>query len=87
MEEPEALLTARQTARLLGLHPKTLYRFARARRIASVRIARGMLRFRPADVRAWIAALTVGPAQQSRTLTQPAVAPRLRKPTRKGRKV
>lgn len=55
-----ALLTAKQVASEIGLSGKTVYRLARDGRIPYVRI-QGSLRFRPADVKAWLDAKTFRP--------------------------
>ena len=55
------LLDSHVVAASLGIHRKTLQRFARERRIASVRIGKH-LKFRPADIETFIVAnqLTAG---------------------------
>lgn len=50
----EQLLTAPAVARLLGLHPKTVYELSRQGTIPSVKIGRA-LRFRSSDLEAWLA--------------------------------
>jgi excisionase family DNA binding protein len=57
---PKGLLTAKQVAAEIGLSDKTVYRLARDGRIPYVRI-QGSLRFRPADVKAWLEAKTFRP--------------------------
>jgi excisionase family DNA binding protein len=41
------LLDVEQAAQVLGLHPGTLYRMARARRIPCIRIGQRVIRFDP----------------------------------------
>ena len=51
-----------EAARLLGVSPRTIEAWAAARKIPSVKLGQGKrspLRFRPADLRAWIAARVV----------------------------
>ena len=48
---PERLLTASETARIVGVSPKRLYELG----IPSVRISERSLRWRPSTVAAWIA--------------------------------
>lgn len=52
---PPQLLTAKETAQLLRVHPKTLYRLARLRSnpLPSIRVG-GRLKFDPSDVTSWI---------------------------------
>lgn len=52
---PRRLLTAREAADLLRVHPKTLYRLARLRSnpLPSIRVG-GRLKFDPSDVTSWI---------------------------------
>lgn len=57
---PKGLLTAKQVAAEIGLSDKTVYRLARDGRIPYVRI-QGSLRFRAADVKAWLDAKTFRP--------------------------
>jgi excisionase family DNA binding protein len=54
-KELTPLLTTRQVAELLQLHPKTVERMARAARIPSLRVC-GRVRFRPSDIASWLAA-------------------------------
>lgn len=51
----EPLLTTKQVAELLQLHPKTVERMARAGRIPSHRVS-GRARFQPSDIASWLAA-------------------------------
>lgn len=56
----EPLLTDEQAGRLLGLHPKTLQRLARAGKITAHRIGR-FWRYRASELDRWLAgALTSG---------------------------
>jgi predicted DNA-binding transcriptional regulator AlpA len=50
-QAPEALLTAAQTARIVGVSTKRLYELG----IPAVRISERSLRWRPTTVAAWIA--------------------------------
>jgi excisionase family DNA binding protein len=54
VELPE-LLTAAEVARVLRLHPKTPYQWAREGRIPFVRLGPGAIRFLPQDVERLIA--------------------------------
>ena len=61
MTEP-MLVDKDEAARLLGVSPRTIEAWAAARKIPSVKLGQGKrspLRFRPADLRAWIAARVV----------------------------
>lgn len=49
------LLTAREVAKLLGVHPNTIKHMVRRKEIAHYRLGtRGDLRFRVEDVEAWL---------------------------------
>jgi excisionase family DNA binding protein len=52
-ETPQRMLTAQETALRLGIHPKTLYREWREWGLTAYRVGNG-LKFREADVNAWI---------------------------------
>jgi excisionase family DNA binding protein len=53
------LWTLKETARFLGVHPKTLERWVRSRRIPCVRVGT-RIRFDPSDVVAWVSARKEG---------------------------
>ena len=60
--EAEALLDTEEAARMLGISPRTVQGWVRQRRIPYVKLSEGrtgLTRFRPADLRAWIAARVV----------------------------
>jgi excisionase family DNA binding protein len=60
------LLTAKQTAAALGTSDKTIYRLAKQGRIPYVRI-NSSLRFRQADVDAWLESKSFQPAGMKKT--------------------
>lgn len=49
------LLDSRQAAEVLGLHPVTVARMAKAGRIPSYRVA-GRIKFHPDDITSWLEA-------------------------------
>lgn len=49
----EALLTAEDVARLLGVSESLVYKLRRENKIRAIRIG-ALLRFRPADVRSYV---------------------------------
>lgn len=51
--ESEPLWTADEVARFLGLHPQTVYEKSRLGEIPSIKLG-SRLRFRPAEIRAWV---------------------------------
>lgn len=51
----EQLLTPNEVAAALHLHPRTVVRLARERRLPSIRVL-GRVRFRPSDIASWLAA-------------------------------
>lgn len=53
--EFEPLITSERAAELLGIHPKTLQRMARERKIPAVRIGK-FWRFRKSDLDSWVRA-------------------------------
>jgi len=57
----EALLDINEAARRLGVHPGTLHRWTRARRVPAVRIGRRVLRFDPVALQKFITASSDGP--------------------------
>jgi putative molybdopterin biosynthesis protein len=57
---PERLLTAEDVGAILGRHPRTIHVLARSGELASVRIGRRGVRFRRADVEAFIDRHVVG---------------------------
>lgn len=60
--EAEALLDTEGAARMLGISPRTVQGWVRQRRIPYVKLSEGrtgLTRFRPSDLRAWIAARVV----------------------------
>jgi excisionase family DNA binding protein len=61
-----SLLTAKQTAAALGTSDKTIYRLAKQGRIPYVRI-NSSLRFRQADVDAWLESKSFQPAGMKKT--------------------
>ncbi len=63
-DQAERLLTPGEVAALFRVDPKTVTRWASAGRISSIRTPGGHRRFREAEVRALLAALTT-PAQPS----------------------
>ena len=50
----EKLLDVRQTAALLGYHPKTVYRLVEQGRLPCVRLGGTRIRFRRRDLERWI---------------------------------
>lgn len=52
--QQEGLWTAKRVADFLGIHPQTVYAKSRTGEVPSIRIGRG-LRFRPEDIRAYLA--------------------------------
>ena len=54
-----ALWTAREVAQLLGRSEKWVYRAVGERRVPSIRITKGTVRFDPREIEAWLAALKV----------------------------
>lgn len=51
------LLTAADVGYMLGMHPKTVWRYARDGKIPSKRVSPSNVRFVREDIEAWIAAL------------------------------
>jgi len=61
MQVFEPLLTTEEAARLLGIHPKTLQKFARAGKVPAIRIG-DLWRFRASELDLWVrAALSSSP--------------------------
>jgi excisionase family DNA binding protein len=56
-----ALLDINQAAERLAVHPMTLYRWARAKRVPAIRIGPRVLRFDPRALDRFIAASSDGP--------------------------
>lgn len=52
--QPEGLWTVEKVAEFLEMHPQTVYAKSRLGEIPSLKIGRS-LRFRPEDIRAWVA--------------------------------
>ena len=52
-EVPEPLIDSEEAAALIGIHPKTLQRYARQRLIAGARVGR-LWRFRASIIDEWI---------------------------------
>lgn len=52
MVEIEPLLTPGQVARMFGVHPKTVWKWAAAGKLTSIRTLGGHRRFRESEVRA-----------------------------------
>lgn len=63
-EQITVLLDIDEAARVLSVHPATLYRWARARRVPSIRIGACVLRFDPAALRRFLDAHSAGPRPQ-----------------------
>ena len=59
MTQFEPLLSDAQAGELLGLHPKTVQRMARAGEIPAIRIGR-YWRFRASELNAWLETLATG---------------------------
>jgi excisionase family DNA binding protein len=53
--EFEPLITSEKAAQLLGIHPKTLQKMARSRKIPAVRVGK-YWRFRKSDLDSWVRA-------------------------------
>ena len=51
-QEPEPLLTPAEVAQLFRVDPKTVYRWAKAGKLTSIRTLGGHRRYREAEVRA-----------------------------------
>lgn len=65
---PPRLLTARDLADLLGVSAETVLRWARRGELPAFRLPGGAIRFREADVDAWLE------AKATRARTQPTVS-------------
>ena len=55
----DSLLTVRQTAELLGLHPKTIYNWAASGRLPCIHVG-SRIRFSPRDIDRWLLARKEG---------------------------
>jgi excisionase family DNA binding protein len=52
----ERLLTAREVADMLGVSTETVLRWTRAGDLPAIRLPGGAIRYRPAELEAWLAA-------------------------------
>jgi excisionase family DNA binding protein len=52
------LLTAREVADLIGVHAETVLRWTRRGELPAIRLPGGAIRYREADLEAWLAART-----------------------------
>lgn len=74
MSSIEKLFTPRELADLARFNVATVYRAVERGELRALRLSGGRLRFRPADIRAWLAVAETAPEPE------PRPRPRRRKP-------